>query len=436
MIERYTSQEMGDIWCEPHKLVCWAVYELAVMEAQAELGIIPLDALETCRTAPLPTPDEVRRREAELHHDVMAFLSAWSDNMPEAQASWLHYGLTSSDMVDSGLAIQLDEASNAILRLLDWLVVQLRDHAIRHAGTVRIGRTHGMFAEVTTWGMRMADFAFAADRLRTRFKGAIDGIRLIQVSGPVGTYSTIDPRVEIMVADTLGMRPARISSQVIMRDGIAHWAAVLVEIVGLCEAIALEVRHGQRSEVAEMAEGFGSAQRGSSSMPHKRNPIAAENICGLTRVARGLLPPILENVALWHERDISHSSVERTALPDLAILTDHLLRQTVGLVSNLVVDEVHMLHHVRHAGELVLTSQALLIMVRHGVPRERVAYPLIQQAAGQLRFDQQLAPQIWQAALSIGLGLPTEMWDELFALKFEMDVEHIIEVVGRVHELH
>ena len=277
--------------------------------------------------------------EAVTDHDVIAFLTAWADNTtPREAAAWVHYGMTSSDLLDTALALQLAEATDLLIGRATQLVAVLREHGLAHASTLRVGRTHGIHAEPDVWGHRVADFAFAMARSRDRLARARDAVAVGKLSGPVGTYSNIDPAIEATVMDQLGLRAADVATQVVFRDGIAEWASALAMTATACEAIALEVRHGQRTEVRELMEPFRAGQKGSSAMPHKKNPIRSERICGIARMVRGYVTPVMEGMPLWHERDISHSSVERIALPDAAIATDYLLHLTTGLVQGLVVD--------------------------------------------------------------------------------------------------
>jgi adenylosuccinate lyase len=259
-------------------------------------------------------------------------------------------------------------------------VAVLRDHALAHAGTLRAGRTHGVHAEPDSWGHRVADFAFAMARCRDRIGRARDAVAVGTLSGPVGTYSNIDPAIEAEVMAALGLRPADVATQVVMRDGIAEWVSALALAATVCEAVALEVRHGQRTEVLELAEPFRAGQKGSSAMPHKKNPIRSERICGLARIVRGYVTPVTEGIPLWHERDISHSSVERIALPDAAIATDYLLHLTTGLVEGLTVDAARMRANLNATGGLIYSSAALLELVSAGMTRED-AYALVQAAA-------------------------------------------------------
>src|SRR5215813_13925611 len=269
MIERYTLPEMGRGWSDAHKYELWCRVEVLVLEAQARAGTVPAESVEPVRSAPSPTPEAVAAVEAVTDHDVIAFLTAWADNTePRSAAAWVHFGMTSSDLLDTVLAV-------------------LRDHALAHRDTLRPGRTHGVHAEPDVWGHRVADFAFAMARSRDRLVRAREAVAVGTLSGPVGSYSNIDPAIEAEVMPALGLRPADVATQVVMRDGIAEWVSALAIAATVCEAVALEVRHGQRTEVRELAEPFRSGQKGSSAMPHKKNPIRSERICGLARVVRG-----------------------------------------------------------------------------------------------------------------------------------------------------
>jgi len=381
MIERYTLPEMGRVWGEAHKYELWCRVERIVLEAHAAAGTVPDSAVEPVRNAPAPTPEAVAAVEAVTQHDVIAFLTAWADRTePRDAAAWVHYGMTSSDLLDTALALQLVEATDLLLAKATGLVAALRDHALTHRETLRVGRTHGVHAEPDVWGHRVADFAFAMARSRDRLARARDAVAVAKISGAVGTYSNIDPAVERHVAAALGLRPAEVATQVVIRDGISDWVSALAVLATVCEAIALEVRHGQRTEVRELAEPFGSGQKGSSAMPHKRNPILCERICGLARVVRAQVVPVMEGIPLWHERDISHSSVERIALPDAAIGTDYLLHLTLRLVNGLVVDAVRMRTNLEATGGLIYSSAVLLELVESGLSRED-AYSITQAAA-------------------------------------------------------
>ncbi len=381
MISRYTLPEMGRVWSEAHKYELWSRVETLVLEAQARAGTVPADCVEPVRQAPPPSAEAVAAAEAVTDHDVIAFLTAWADNTsPRAAASYVHFGMTSSDLLDTALAIQLAEATDLLLAKASTLVAVLRDHALAHRGTLRAGRTHGIHAEPDVWGHRVADFAFAMARCRDRLLRARDAVAVGKLSGVVGTYSNIDPAVEAEVMPALGLKPAPVATQVVFRDGISEWASVLAITATVCEAVALEVRHGQRTELRELAEPFRLGQKGSSAMPHKKNPIRSERICGLARMVRAQVTPVMEGMPLWHERDISHSSVERVALPDAAIVTDYLLALTTGLVEGLTVDAARMRANLDATGGLIYSSAVLLELVRSGMTRED-SYALVQGAA-------------------------------------------------------
>ena len=381
MIERYTLPEMGRVWSEAHKYELWCQVETLVLAEHARAGTVPADCVPPVRAAPPPSPAEVAALEAVTGHDVIAFLSAWADNtVPRSAAAYVHFGLTSSDLLDTALALQLTEATDLLTARCAALTAALREHALAHRGTLRVGRTHGIHAEPDVWGHRVADFAFGMARCTERLARARASVAVGKLSGPVGTYSNIDPAVEAAVLAELGLKPADVATQVVLRDGIAEWVGVLALISTVCEAIALEIRHGQRTEVAELAEPFGAGQKGSSAMPHKKNPVRSERICGLARVVRAQFVPVLEGIPLWHERDISHSSTERVALPDAAIVTDYLLEQTTGLVTGLVVDAARMRANLDATHGLIYTSAVLLELVAAGMSRED-GYALVQAAA-------------------------------------------------------
>jgi adenylosuccinate lyase len=381
VIERYTLPEMGHVWSEARKYELWCQVETLVLAAQAEAGTVPAEAVAPVAAAPPPVPEAVAALEAVTGHDVIAFLSAWANNTsPREAAAYVHYGMTSSDLLDTGLALQLAESTDLLTTRLERLLHVLREHALAHRTTLRAGRTHGIHAEPDVWGHRVADFAFAVHRCRDRLLRARQSVAVGKLSGPVGTYSNIDPDIEADVLGQLGLRPADVATQVVLRDGIAEWVSVLALIASVCDAIALEIRHGQRTEVSELAEPFGAGQKGSSAMPHKRNPVRSERICGLARVVRGQVVPVMEGIALWHERDISHSSTERVGLPDAAIATDFMLEETTAVMEGLTVDAARMLANLESSHGLIYTSAVLLELVAAGMSREE-AYSLVQAAA-------------------------------------------------------
>jgi adenylosuccinate lyase len=434
VIERYTLPEMGRIWSEAHKYELWCRVELAVLEAQADAGTVPASAVAPVRAAPPPAPEAVAAAEAVTDHDVIAFLTAWADNtVPREAAAWVHFGMTSSDLLDTALALQLTEATDVLIGRATGLVTVLREHALAHQHTLRAGRTHGIHAEPDVWGHRVADFAFAVARSRDRLRRARQAVAVGKLSGPVGTYSNIDPAVEARVLGELGLRPAEVATQVVFRDGIAEWVSALAILATACEAIALEVRHGQRTEVAELAEPFPAGQKGSSAMPHKRNPVRSERIAGLARLVRGYVTPVMEGMALWHERDISHSSVERVALPDAAIATDYLVHLTAAVMAGLTVDAARMRANLESTGGLIYTSSVLLDLVRAGISRED-AYSLVQAAAMAARdtgggFREALRKE----ATAAGQVLDEARLDELF--QPERYVRRLGPVFARLRDL-
>lgn len=357
MIARYTSEEMAEVWSDETKYQAWAEVEIAVMQAQGRHGVVSSDLWQALKLTLVPTPAQVAEQEQVLKHDLMAFLEAWRLNTDNREIHrWLHYGLTSSDIVETGQAVLLAEAnwliSNAGYRLLDSLI----DHAFKYKNTKRSGRTHGQFAEPTTWGYRVADFAFAVERGLERLGHSCGGVQTAHISGPLGNYAHTSRSVELDVAKELGLAVPDSATQVLMRDSLGAWAYSLASLVTICEAFALEVRHGQRSEVREIFEGRSAGQEGSSSMPHKENPVTAEKICGLAKMVRAYVMPLTEGIALWHERDISHSSVERIALPDLCAITEHVLNETAKMVNNLRINEAGMRENTRQGSTTMLNK--------------------------------------------------------------------------------
>ena len=415
MIERYTLAGMGRVWSEAHRYELWARIETLVLAAQARAGTVPADAVAPVAAAPPPTPEAVAAYEAVTGHDVIAFLSAWADNTtPREAAAYVHFGMTSSDLLDTALAVQLTEATDQLAGKLAALFTALRQHALAHRATLRPGRTHGIHAEPDVWGHRVADFAFAAARCRDRLARARTAVAVGKLSGPVGTYSNIDPAIEAQVMPELGLRPADVATQVVLRDGISEWVSVLALIATVCEAVALEIRHGQRTEVAELAEPFGPGQKGSSAMPHKRNPVRAERVCGLARIVRAQVVPVLEGVPLWHERDISHSSTERVALPDAAAATDFVLAETTALIEGLEVDAARMRANLDATGGLIYSSAVLLELVSAGMSRED-SYALVQAAATESwqtgePFRQTLRKHAAQRDQPLDEGRLDEIW--------------------------
>ena len=384
MIERYTRPQMGHIWSEENKYRQWLEVELAAAEALAVTGQVPTDAAALLRRHAAFSVARIQEIENVVRHDVIAFTTAVSESMAAAGAAgasrWLHYGLTSNDVVDTAQALMVKQASAIIVAQLKCLMEALRTRAFEFKHTVQIGRTHGIHAEPITFGLKLALWYDEAARNLRRFEAAAEEMRVGKVSGAVGTFGHIGPEAEERICGRLGLAPAAIASQVIARDRHAHYVSALALIAALTEKIALEVRHLQRTEVREAEEPFAAGQKGSSAMPHKRNPVTAEQICGLARVVRSNAQAAFENVALWHERDISHSSVERVILPDSTILVDYLLEKTVWLVSGMRVHADKMIKNLELTNGLVFSGQLLLDLSAAGMLRE-TAYKTVQTHA-------------------------------------------------------
>jgi len=379
LIPRYTREEMGRIWTPEVRFKTWLAIEIAICEAWAELGRIPKDALDVIRKRASFSVERIEEIEKVTKHDVIAFVTCVAESIgPEGR--YLHLGVTSSDILDTSMAISLRDASDIIIRGLEQLIDLLRSLALKHKDTVMIGRTHGVHAEPITLGLKFLIWHQEMSRNLDRMRRARETIRHGKISGAVGTYAHVDPRVEIYVCEKLGLIPASVSSQIIQRDRYAEYFCTLAIVASSLEKIALEVRHLQRTEVHEVEEGFAAGQKGSSAMPHKKNPITAENICGLARVVRANAQAALENVALWHERDISHSSVERIIGPDSTILVDTMIHRTTKLLENLVVFPDKMMENLKLTRGLVFSEGVMLLLVEKGLTRE-AAYELVQRNA-------------------------------------------------------
>ncbi|MEO8661965.1 MAG: adenylosuccinate lyase, partial [Bryobacteraceae bacterium] len=381
MISRYTRPEMGRIWSEENKYRQWLAVELAASEALAELGKVPVEAAAALRQHADFQLERIGEIESEVKHDVIAFTTAVAETMAaagQAPASrWLHYGLTSNDVVDTAQALQIKQASALLIEGMDRLSAALKEKAMEHRKTVQVGRTHGIHAEPITFGLKFALWYDEAWRNGGRLRAAADELRVGKVSGAVGTFAHIGPEVEEKICEKLDLHAAPVSSQVLSRDLHANYISTLALAAALCEKIALEVRHLQRTEVREAEEPFSAGQKGSSAMPHKRNPVTCEQICGLARVIRSNVQAAFENIALWHERDISHSSVERVILPDSTILLDYLLAKTHWLVSGMVVNADRMRRNLEATRGLIFSGQLLLDLAASGMLREK-AYKTVQ----------------------------------------------------------
>jgi adenylosuccinate lyase len=379
LIPRYTRPEMGRVWSDENKFRCWLQVEAAASLTLAEAGIVPQEAARAIAERGDFDVKRIHEIEAEVKHDVIAFTTAVAEKVgPEAR--WLHYGLTSNDVVDTAQALQIKEASRILRAGLKKLADVLARRAREFQHTPAIGRTHGIHAEPTTFGLKLANWYAEIMRNIARFERVAEEMRVGKLSGAVGTFAHLEPELEEKICRRLGLEPAPISSQVIQRDRHAYYVATLATIASTLDKIATEIRHLQRTEVREAEEYFSEKQKGSSAMPHKRNPITGEQISGLARVVRANAQAAFENVPLWHERDISHSSVERVILPDSTILVDYLLAKTANLIDTLLVYPKRMLKNLESTGGLVFSGQLLLDLAEHGMSRED-AYRLVQKHA-------------------------------------------------------
>jgi adenylosuccinate lyase len=432
MIPRYSRPEMVAIWSPETRFRIWFEIEAHACDAMADLGVIPrenAEALWKAKDAEFDTAriDEI---EAVTRHDVIAFLTHLAEIVGEDAARFVHQGMTSSDVLDTTLSIQLVRASDLLLAGLDRVLAALKARAFEHKDTVRIGRSHGIHAEPTTMGLTFARFHAEMARNRRRLEAAREEVRTGAISGAVGTFANVDPRVEAHVCAQMGLEPEPISTQVIPRDRHAMFFAILGVIASSIENIAIEIRHMQRTEVLEGEEFFAAGQKGSSAMPHKRNPVLTENLTGLSRLVRGMVTPALENVALWHERDISHSSVERMIAPDATVTLDFALHRLAGVIEKLVIYPANMLANMNRFRGLVMSQRVLLALTQAGVTRED-AYRLVQRNAMKVweegkdfRTELLADPEV-RAALSaeeidaqFDLGYHTKHVDTIFARVF------------------
>lgn len=380
MIDRYSREEMKNIWELEAKFDYYLKVELAVCEAYAELGEFSkadLDKIKSLAKFDIKRIDEI---EKEVNHDVIAFLTNINESVGEELAKYIHVGLTSSDVIDTAMALQIQDAGKIIKNDLIDVINSLKELAKKHKNTICIGRSHGIHAEVMTFGVKVCAWLDAFERALKNFEYALEQIRVGQISGPVGTYSNVSPKVEEITCKNLGLKPAKVSTQIIARDLHAQFMQSLALVATVIEQFSTELRHLQRTEVLEVEEGFKKGQKGSSAMPHKKNPISGENLCGLARVVRSNSLAAMENVALWHERDISHSSAERIIFPDSTILVDYMLNRFKTVVDNLVVHEKNMLKNANLFGGIVYSQKVLLTLVEKGLTRED-AYKIVQTNA-------------------------------------------------------
>lgn len=425
MIPRYTLPEMGAVWSEETKLDHWLRIEVLACEAWAELGRIPSADLEAIRSGASVDPERVRQIEETTHHDVAAFVQAVAETVGPA-GRWIHFGMTSSDLLDTALALQLRSAADLLLTKLEALLAAVRDRALEHRATPCVARTHGVHAEPTTFGYKLAVWAFELDRDRDRLRRAREIVGVGKVSGVVGTYGSVDPFVEEHVCRELGLRPAEAATQVIQRDRHAEYVGALAVTAATLEKIAIELRHLARTEVREVEEPFEPGQKGSSAMPHKRNPVLCERVTGLARVVRATVGPALEDVALWHERDISHSSVERLILPDATIALDYMLHLAEHVIRRLRVFPDRMRANLEAGGGLAFSQRVLLSLIDRGMSRED-AYRLVQEAAAET----------WDrgADFRAEVRARIDLTEEELAEAFEPHLVHLDGVFARLEKL-
>ena len=433
MIPRYTRPEMGAVWADERRMGGWLEVELAATDAWAAEGVVPPEAAAACRERAAFTVEAVAERERITGHDVAAFVDVVAASIgPEGR--WIHYGLTSSDVLDTALALQLREAGELLVAGARGFRDALAERALEHRDTIAVGRTHGMHAEPTTFGLRLAGFAFEADRNLRRLQRAVDAVAVGKVSGAVGTYASVPPSIERRVMEALGLRAEEVSTQVVPRDRHAEFlAAIAVAGAGL-ERVATEVRNLQRTEVREVTEPFAAGQKGSSAMPHKRNPILSERIAGLARVLRGYAQVGFENVALWHERDISHSGAERVVLPDATILLDYAQHLAIRVVREMTVDVERMRANLGLTAGTLLSQRALTALVEAGMPRDD-AYRLVQGAA-QRAFDEGIPfADLLAEQLATSPDAPEGVAARVAAINFEDYLGNLDEPFARLEAL-
>jgi len=415
---------MAEIWSDEGRFSALLKVEQAATQAWMELGVVPPEAAESISRATTPSPDRVAELEAVLHHDLAAFVDAVSETLDAAGRQWFHYGLTSSDVIDTALALQIRDAGALVLEGIDRAHAAVAARADEHRTTLQMGRTHGVHAEPTTFGLKLVGWAFELERARGRVARALEGMRVGKLSGAVGTYAATDPELERIACERLGLEPAPSSTQILQRDRHAELLAALAVAACSLETFALEIRHLARTEVGEVQEPFGRGQKGSSAMPHKRNPVVAERICGLARVVRGAALVGFENVALWHERDISHSSAERVVVPDAFLALDYMLDRFVWLMEGLVVRPERMRRNLESSHYLFFSQRVLLALVESGLARDD-AYRLVQRSAMRawdeeldfrelVRADDEIASRVDLDAV-FDLGAYTRHVDTVFS---------------------
>jgi len=428
MIDRYTRPEMAKIWTDENKFRKMLDVEIYACEAFAELGIMPKSALENIKKKASFDVKRIQEIEQKTNHDVVAFIKNISENIGD-DAKYLHFGLTSSDILDTALSAQMAEAMDVLLKDMEALKAALREKALKYKKTPMMGRSHGVHAEPTSFGLKMALFYREAERNIERMKHARKDIAVGKISGAVGSFANVDPFVEEYVCGKMGLEPARVSSQVVQRDRHAYYMSVLAVAGSTLEKIAVEIRGLQRTEIGEAQEYFASGQAGSSAMPHKQNPIICERITGLARVLRSNAMAAIENVALWHERDISHSSVERVIIPDSTILLDYVLDKTTKLIEKLVVNENKMLENIGITRGLIYSQHLLLELIKKGVTRVE-AYDIVQQLSLKAIAEGKEFEAVVAASDQVKKHLKPEEIKNCFSLEYHL--KRVDEVFGKI----
>ncbi len=429
MIERYTLPEMGQVWSEENKFRIWLEIEILACEAQARLGRIPESAVQEIRQKARFDVQRIQEIEAQTHHDVIAFLTNVAEYVGEA-SRYIHYGMTSSDVLDTALAVQMKQAGERIQKKLTVLIDRVRQQARTYRYTLMVGRTHGVHAEPITFGFKLAVWFAELQRHQERLHAAIQRISVGKISGAVGTFDHLDPFVEAYVCQKLGLQPAAISTQILQRDRHAEYVAVLAQLAATLEKMAIEIRHLQRTEVLEVEEPFRRGQKGSSAMPHKRNPILSERISGLARLLRGHVTAALENVALWHERDISHSSVERVILPDATITVYYMLEKMRQIIEGMVVYPERMQTNLEKSRGLIFSQAILLNLIDKGLSREE-AYQLVQRNAMKSWEEEKHFVALIKADAEVTRYLSAEEIDQICSLQRRLkNIDLIFERLG------
>ncbi|MBL7203004.1 MAG: adenylosuccinate lyase [Desulfobacteraceae bacterium] len=428
MINRYTRPEMGSIWEDENRYAKWLDVEIAACEAMSEEGIIPAKSLKVIKEKAGFSVDRIMEIEEETRHDVIAFLTNVAEYVgPESR--YIHLGLTSSDILDTSFALLLKEAMNLIIQDVEGFMKTLKKRAIEHKNTVMIGRSHGIHAEPITFGLKLAVWYSEMGRNLRRLEDALNVISYGKLSGAVGTFANISPRVEELTCKKLGLTPAEISTQIIQRDRHAQYFTALAILAGTLEKIAVEIRHLQRTEVLEAEEPFKKGQKGSSAMPHKKNPIGSENISGLARLVRSNSLAAMENIALWHERDISHSSVERVIAPDSTILIDFMLHRLDRIVNGLIVHPDNMINNLNKTKGLIFSQQVLIKLTEKGLERQK-AYVMVQRNAMKVWESGQDFKELIMEDEDICRNLSKEEIEEMFDLNYHL--KHVDEIFERV----